>query len=261
MDKKEKTDASENSDIGLSLIETIASPDLADLAQDFGEIALDGILKDGLLKDLPVFSSIVGVAKVAISIRDKLLVRKLLHFLHELGDTTEEERRKFLQQFANDPKEQRKVGENLILLLDRLDNLDKPTMVAKLFKAYLKGDIRDYDEFVYYSSVVDRAPISDLSALLLNFSGSGVGEEWLGRKFYHLGLSFMTVTVNTKFRPEPEDVMERMRYKADQQRSPTNKAIVKYKLSQSTYTFAKILLGDQYSGKEFYSDPSDWQMQ
>ena len=108
---------------------------------DFGEIALDSVMKDGILKDIPVIGSIIGISKAAISIRDKLLVRKILDFLQELSDTTEEERKKFLQGFEDNPQEQRRVGENLMLLLDRLDDLGKPTMIAKLLKAYVRASV------------------------------------------------------------------------------------------------------------------------
>ena len=258
MTEKEKPETPESSDVGISLNETIKSSDLGSLMKDFGEVALDSVVKDGVLRDIPVISSIVGAAKLAISIRDTLLVKKILYFLRELGDTTEEERKKFLQEFEEDPKEQRKVGENLILLLDRLDNLNKPAMVAKLMKAHLKREITNYDEFVYYSSIVDRTSMLDLSALLSHFSTGDVDEEWLGQRFYHLGLSFMTVTVNPKFRPEPDNPSDAVVYSLLEKREPTNKAILRYKLSQSAYIFAKILLGDQYGGKEFRSDPSDW---
>ena len=251
MTENEKPETPESSDVGTSLIETIKSSELGSLMQDFGEVALDSVAKDGLLKDIPVLNSIVGVAKLAISIRDTLLVKKILHFLRELGDTTEEERKKFLQEFEDDPKEQRKIGENLILLLDRLDNLDKPVMVAKLMKAYMKGEIRSYDEFAYYSAIVDRSPLLDLSALLSFFSEGDIDEQWLAERFHYLGLSFMMITINPKFRPEPDDPSDAVMYGLLQEREPTNRANVRYKLSESAYYFAKIILGDKYKHREF----------
>ncbi|RJP50164.1 MAG: hypothetical protein C4583_11070 [Anaerolineaceae bacterium] len=247
-------DLKKDNDAGISLIETITSSDLSDLLQDYGEIALDSVVSDGILKEIPVINSIVGVAKIAISIRDKLLVKKLAHFLHELSDTTEKERMNFLQEFEEDPKEQRKIGENLLLLLDRLDNMDKPAMVAKLLKAYIKGEIDSFDDFTFYSSIIDKSPISELSSLFTYFSMLDADEDSLGKRFHHLGLSFMTVTINPKFLPEPEDVIDRMHYKQEQRITPTNKATVKYKLSERAYKLAKIILGDQCGNKELFFD-------
>jgi hypothetical protein len=252
----QKMDKGQN-DVGMSLIETIISPELQDVMTDFGEIALDSIMKDGILKDVPVIGSIVGFSKAAISIRDKLLVQKILYFLRELSDTTEEERKNFLQGFEDNPREQRRVGENLMLLLDRLDDLDKPAMIARLLKAYVKGDIGNYDEFIYYSSVVDRMLMIDLSALLLNFSQGAIGgfdEDWFGKRFHHLGLSFMDITVNPKFHPEPENSLDRIKYRVQQKRSPTDNAIVKFRLSESAYILVAILLGDAYRGGEYPLD-------
>jgi hypothetical protein len=253
MTENEKPETSQGNDVGTSLIETIKSSDLGSLVQDYGELALDSVVRNGLLKDFPVISSIVGVAKLAISIRDTLLVKKILHFLRELGDITDEERKRFLQEFEEDTKEQRKIGENLILLLDRLDNLEKPAMVAKLLKAYIKGEIRNYDEFTYYSAIVDRSPLLDLSALLSFFSEGEIDEQWLAERFHYLGLSFMMITLNPKFRPEPENPSDAVMYRLLQEREPTNRANVRYKLSESAYIFAKIILGDKYKHQEF-----DW---
>ena len=42
------------------------------------------------------------------------------------------------------------------MLLDRLDDLDKPAMIVKLFKSYLKDEIT-FSEFLWFSSVIERA--------------------------------------------------------------------------------------------------------
>lgn len=254
MTEKDKSDIPESSDVGISLIESIKSSELGNLMQDFGEVALDRVVKDGILRDIPVIGSIVGVAKAAISMRDTLLVKKLLYFLRELSDTTEEERKNFLQEFEEDLKEQRRVGENLILLLDRLDDLDKPVLVAKLLKAFIRGKISRYDEFVYYSSIVDRMPMMDLSALLSHFSTGDVDEEWLAQRFYYLGLSFMKVKVPAG--PQLNKFETGLDY-FSRQTNPAN-AKLRFKLSESAYLFSQILLEDKYDGSKFYSDPEDW---
>ena len=121
----------------------------------------------------------------------------------------------------------------------------------------VRGEISTYDEFIYYSSVVDRMLMIDLSALLLNFSQGAIGridEDWFGRRFYHLGLSFMTVNIPFDFRPEPEEMFDKMRYRMQQNRNPTNKADVRFNLSEGAYIFAKILLGDDYQGGEYPLD-------
>ncbi len=247
--------AATQNDPGTSLIQTIISPELGGVMADFGEIVLDSVMKDGILKDLPVIGTIVGISKAAISMRDKIFVEKTLLFLREISDTTDEEekRKEFLREFEEDPKKQRKVGENLLMLLDRLDDLDKPAMIAKLLKACFRKQI-SYEGFKYYASIVDRSSMHDLSPLLLRFSQnpiSGLDENEFGRRFHYLGLSSMTVTVNPNFRPESGDAFDRAKQRAQQQRNPTNKANVGFKLSQNAYVFAKILLGDGYKGGEY----------
>ena len=95
---------SNEDDLGLSLIETLGATDLSSISEDLVEVALDSLLEDGLLKDIPVVSTIIGVSKSAISIRDKLLARKVLYFLQGLKDITDEERNKFLKDIDGNAK-------------------------------------------------------------------------------------------------------------------------------------------------------------
>lgn len=42
-----------------SLIDSIGSSQVTELAQDFAEVTLDSILDDGLIKDIPIVGTIV----------------------------------------------------------------------------------------------------------------------------------------------------------------------------------------------------------
>jgi hypothetical protein len=175
-------------DIGLSLIETIQSSEFANVAQDLGEVGLDAILKDGIFRELPVISTIVGVTKTVLAIRDKLLLRKIYSFLQELHGISETEKERFATDMENDPKYQRQVGENLIMLLDRLDDLGKPTLVARVFKAYLKGGI-NYHQFLHFTAVIDKILVKDLQNLLETISSGKGSPEVFAEHLYQFGLS------------------------------------------------------------------------
>lgn len=184
---KNKKDTKKVSD--LPLIKALRISDLSDVLRDFIENMLDSSLKDGILKDIPIINSLVALLKTAISIRDQFLIQKLISFLDGIKDITSEERDKFLKYVEDDPKYGKRVGEHLILLLDRLDDLNKPPMITKLFKAYLRDDIT-YREFVRFSSIVDRAFINDLLGLLdtLSEDTPRMRNPYVDR-LYHLGLS------------------------------------------------------------------------
>jgi len=122
------------------LVRSIESPDLSSLLEGGGEFALDAILNDGLLKEVPVIGTLVGFAKAGRSIRDMLLLKKLLEFLRGVGRVAPEKRRAVLEEIK-DPKKKARLGQNTLLLLDRIADIDKPRLMANAFRAFLERKI------------------------------------------------------------------------------------------------------------------------
>lgn len=169
-------DSEENKSLGESLIKTLGESDLPDIAQDLAEIALDSLLFDGVFKDIPVISTIVRLGKTAFAIRDYFLIKKVLAFLQGMKDIPAEERKSFAGRLEAEKDFQKNVGETTIMLLDKYDHLDKARLMAKLFGAYVKGEI-DYDKFLRLSTSMDRAFIKDLNDLLDYFLGKTTGHD------------------------------------------------------------------------------------
>ena len=176
-------------DLGLSLIDTLASSDLSGVLEDQAEVIVDRILKDGLLKDIPIISTITGAVKTLFAVRDYLLVLKLVRFLQGIN-ITEEERTHFEKVIGDDAEYRRTVGQNLLMLIDSLDDVTKADMVAKLFKAFLRDDIT-YDEFLKFASVVERAFIGDLNGFLSDWADFN-RRELYAKRLYQFGLAEIT---------------------------------------------------------------------
>jgi hypothetical protein len=219
-------------DLGLSLVDTLASSDLSSVLDDHAEVIVDRILKDGLLKDIPIISTITGAAKTLIAVRDYLLVVKLVRFLQGIN-ITEGERAHFEKSIGEDPQYRRTVGQNLLMLIDSLDDVTKADMVAKLFKAFLRDDIT-YNEFLRFASVVERAFIGDLNGFLSDWADHN-RQGLYAKRLYKLGLAEIT------FETEPflPDNAERgpVRQKAsDPFFEPLN-----FKLSNEALVLAQII--------------------
>lgn len=159
-----------NNELGPSFFSTLNASGISDVAQDAIELALDSALADGLAKNIPVINTIVRLGKTAFAIRDYFLIKKVLVFLAELKDVSPQERAAFIRKIETDKDYQRRVGETIILLIDRYDHLDKPRLMAKLFSAYIKDEM-DYETFLRLSTAIDKAFIDDLNKLLEYFSG------------------------------------------------------------------------------------------
>lgn len=137
---------------------------LEELATDIVELGIDASLAEGILKDVPIVSSVLAVCKTGMHVREHFFIKKVLKFLLELESTSVEEREAFLYDCN---RKGYNLCETLIILLDDLDELDKSELVANLFKNYLYGHI-DYGMFVRLSIFVRRSLVSDLLFLQEN---------------------------------------------------------------------------------------------
>jgi hypothetical protein len=160
-----KTSQDDKASPEISLVETIGESDLGDLSVETTEFLLDQLLQEGSVRDFPIISSIVGLVKFGISIRDYVFLKKTVRFLYHLKDIPPEERMSFSKQLSSDKAFQQRVGENLILMLDRLDDMKKPEILAQFFKAYINGKI-DLQTYERLAIAVDRVKIHSLPSLL-----------------------------------------------------------------------------------------------
>ena len=124
-----------------SLTKTLKSPDSEALLTNLSEFTIDQILEEGLLRDIPIFGTIYKVFKIGGNIRDYVFAKMLYEFLSSFSTIPEKKRLKLIDKLDSEPKFNRKAGEYLILLLDRLDNYEKPKLVSKVFFAYLESKI------------------------------------------------------------------------------------------------------------------------
>ena len=178
--------------IDKSLRETITKSDLATVITDLGEIGVDSLLDDGVLKDIPILGSVLKIGKTFGTVRDYYLAKKILAFLNELSDLPQIERDKLISKLENDKKYESSVGGQLLELLSRIDEESKPTLIAKAFKLYVQEEINymelqrvtyaierfqvcDIDEFRKFASEEETDRITDEKDSTANFINSGLG--------------------------------------------------------------------------------------
>ncbi|SHI07789.1 hypothetical protein [Clostridium grantii] len=163
------------SQIENSMIETLRT-DFGDVSKEFIEMGIDSILEDGIFKDIPIIGTLSSVFKVGISIRDIYFIKKILSFLSSLEDTSIDDRNEFLSKHSNNSQ----LGEKLIFILDRIDDLEKPKLIANLFKRYMDNEI-DYLTFQRFSLIIEKCFIEDLKFLKNNINEDIItGFEALG---------------------------------------------------------------------------------
>lgn len=151
--------------ISNSLEETLKDSDLQSVTIDLAETFTDTMIFDGILKDIPVFGTVLGLTKFAISLNDRLLIKKLIYFISELNKIDKEKRNRLISEIDSSEKEQIKVGEKLLYIIDKSDDHLTAKYVAIIFKAFLNEYI-SYSDFLRGSTIIQKLIIQDLELFI-----------------------------------------------------------------------------------------------
>ncbi len=143
-----------------SLVSTFGKAGGYDVIAKLGEVTVDAFMNEGVLRDIPIIGTLVGLGRAGVAVRDLLFVKKLQAFLVELQKVPEE-REQFVREMEVDPAVRDKVGMQLLVLLERFEELDKARLLGRAFAAYLKGVI-DRSAFLRMSRAIDRCLVEDL---------------------------------------------------------------------------------------------------
>jgi hypothetical protein len=135
-----------------------------DLVASGGEAVSDILMKDELFAAVPVFSTAFKAMKALDSMRDRMFAAKLVAFVSEVDAAPPEVREEIARKLAEE-NDGRKAGETLLLVLEKLTDMDKPALLGALLVSYGQGRVTAV-EFRRLVSAVDVAFGDDLAAFL-----------------------------------------------------------------------------------------------
>jgi len=150
--------------IGTAIVKGVINPEAKDLAVEFGDLELSAFLDESVLREIPIIKSVVAFCKTGMAIHNQLFLRKVAGFLLACPKFTDAEKEAFVREHLSDPKKAKNVGDALVLILDKLDDLEKPEMVANAFAACVRGKI-PLECFRRLASAIDIGFIEDLKVL------------------------------------------------------------------------------------------------
>jgi hypothetical protein len=162
--------------LGSSLIRTIDKNSIAGLAIDYSELAVDSLISSGAAKDIPIFGTLVKLNGIRRSVSEGIFVRKLMRFLSTLEEFSESDTEEFINRYPHGSDEERILGENLLLAIERLDDVEKPMILARFFTAYLKSQI-DYLTFTRLSGALEKFNLQLLDYLQEFYTRNGSDPE------------------------------------------------------------------------------------
>lgn len=154
----------ENKSLSESMEQTLETSNLSFLG-DIGEVMIDAVMEDGLLKDIPILGAIVGAGKCVKNVSDMLFTKKLIAFLFELRATDAKKREEAIAKWESDSKYRMRIGETLLNMINRCDDTQKAKWLSKLFyELVLKK--QDSAMFMRAEKVLSALSVMDVQAFL-----------------------------------------------------------------------------------------------
>ena len=140
--------------------------DSKDIIGDYLEIGIDSIIDEGILKEIPIVKTIVGVLKVGKNVHDRNLLKQTVVFINEFNrnEIRQDKIEEYKKRIENDPKKCEDELGRIILLLNNFIDREKSIMLSKVFKDYV-GQLLNWNEFCEYSEIINRLFIQDFSFL------------------------------------------------------------------------------------------------
>jgi len=108
---------------------------------DIAEASLDSSPVELIFDEIPVIKKITGLHKAGLSICEGLFAIKLQDFLKAASRSsgpTRQERGQAIMNFGGEENRQR-VGETMILLLDRTEDMQKPKLLGYVMGWLMTG--------------------------------------------------------------------------------------------------------------------------
>jgi hypothetical protein len=155
-------------DVAEQMVAVISDHDLQDGLSAIADVGLSHAID--AIGTIPALSEVVKGIRAIGGIRDAWLLTKLAKFLREVHRIPVEERASFFQ--AETPNQRKRFGAVILLLLDRLDHLEKPELVAALFRAMTRGEL-DRAQFEWMAAAVERLLMPQIRAMV-SFYKAGV---------------------------------------------------------------------------------------
>ena len=113
-------------------------------------------------EDIPYIGSLFKLGKVAMNYMDYCFIRRLHYFLAESENIEPEKKEKFLNDL--DEKDYKRINAMMTQLLYTADEDGKATLMGKIYRSRLMGDI-DAEMMLRLCSVLNRAFLADLDHL------------------------------------------------------------------------------------------------
>ena len=138
--------------------------DVIDIVAGFAETGIDAAIKDDILKDIPLVSTAISLARLSKTARDHYFLRRIGAFFGPLSELAISSRFDLLAKLDKDAPFKEKLSELTAVYLDKYDTAIKARYLGILMIACLEKRI-NHDHFFRMAYFLDRAFWGDLEHL------------------------------------------------------------------------------------------------
>ena len=142
-----------------------------------GESAVDSLTTSEPLQRIPLVGGIIAAIKFGVSVKDALFAHKIKLFLDGISDKNTE---KLKEKLRSDEAFGIRLTQKLILLLDRLADLEKAGILAKIVVSFANADI-DRLTMERLLDAVDRIFVQDIQVMIDFYDLEGDAHEFIAR--------------------------------------------------------------------------------
>ena len=177
-----------------------------DVISNYLEIGIDSFMNEGILKEIPIVNTIVGVLKIGKNVHDRNLLKQTLTFINEFNNNkiSRDKLEQYKITIESNPKRSEEELGRVLLLLNNFIDKEKSIMLAKIFKAYIEKII-NWNEFCEYSEIINRLFIQDINLLNMIYDGrvtdtTNIGDLYRVERLNSLGIigiSFKSTRITT----------------------------------------------------------------
>lgn len=185
-----------NKNLSESFKNTVSLSNLEEIAKEITEVTIDSFLKEGILKELPIMGSLIGVWKTGVAIRDYRFLNKILLFLDESSKLTPKKREKIIERLE-DIEYQTEAGEKLLAIIDQLETGSKAKILGKTMVLFGNNEITK-EEFWRIAYIIEKLPMSDILALK-NWQNTDLNrvEEIRRHLYLSVGLGWFVMNISS----------------------------------------------------------------
>ena len=140
--------------------------DSTDILKEYGEIAIDTILGQGLLSSLPIVSTVAAICKTGLNIKERNYLRQTIAFIKGFNSGNMEQSKidEYREKLISDRiKAEQELGR-IVVILDSTIEQEQSEVLGRFYKAYIYGNY-DWDMFRQLSAANQKLFYNDYETL------------------------------------------------------------------------------------------------